>query len=337
MMRSTMHRFHRAVGHPDKRGNHNAKFMKRLFPYTGFILAIVAAGVWMSAHGPATSAGLPGCSLAAAEAESQAKPATPAEQYQTLLKEFSTASQMYWRATTDEERNKSVARAEPLPLTLLDLVENNPKDPIALDALVQVAMQEYWLNNHTSHQGWGKDSRQARAIALLLRDHLDSDKLGEACNRIHYGFRQECETFLRAVLEKSPHREVQGLACLRLAQFLLGRLDKVGLFKDQPELLGRYEVLYSKDYIEALQRQDQVKVLKEAETFYERAIEKYPDVKTPYEGTVGEAAKTELFEIRHLAVGKEAPDIEGVDQDGQQFKLSDYRGKVVLLYFWSEF
>jgi cytochrome oxidase Cu insertion factor (SCO1/SenC/PrrC family) len=44
--------------------------------------------------------------------------------------------------------------------------------------------------------------------------------------------------------------------------------------------------------------------------------------------------KAELFEMRHLAVGKEAADIEGPDQNGVRFKLSDYRGKVVLLYFW---
>jgi peroxiredoxin len=41
--------------------------------------------------------------------------------------------------------------------------------------------------------------------------------------------------------------------------------------------------------------------------------------------------------MRFLSVGREALDIEGVDQDGKQFKLSDYRGKVVLLYFWSEY
>jgi hypothetical protein len=29
-----------------------------------------------------------------------------------------------------------------------------------------------------------------------------------------------------------------------------------------------------------------------------------------------------------------APEIEGTDQDGKSFKLSDYRGKVVLLDFW---
>jgi hypothetical protein len=32
--------------------------------------------------------------------------------------------------------------------------------------------------------------------------------------------------------------------------------------------------------------------------------------------------------------GKPAPEIEGTDLDGKSFKLSDYRGKVVLLDFW---
>jgi cytochrome oxidase Cu insertion factor (SCO1/SenC/PrrC family) len=34
------------------------------------------------------------------------------------------------------------------------------------------------------------------------------------------------------------------------------------------------------------------------------------------------------------AVGKRAPEITGEDIDGKKFKLSDYRGKVVLLDFW---
>jgi len=51
--------------------------------------------------------------------------------------------------------------------------------------------------------------------------------------------------------------------------------------------------------------------------------------------TIADRAKAELFEIRHLSVGKEAQEIEGEDQDGKRFKLSDYRGKVVLLDFWS--
>jgi cytochrome oxidase Cu insertion factor (SCO1/SenC/PrrC family) len=37
-----------------------------------------------------------------------------------------------------------------------------------------------------------------------------------------------------------------------------------------------------------------------------------------------------------LRVGRPAPEIEGVDADGRRFRLSDYRGQVVLLHFWRE-
>ena len=316
--------------------------MKRLFPHARVLLAlaaIVAAVVWTGPHRPnwRTSFLAYAELLPASPNKGTNKPATPAQQYQMLQKEFSNAAYNFWQLTADEERTQLVARVEKLPLKLLELAQKNPKDPLALDALIQVVTAEYWLNTYTSHSGWGKESPQAKAITLMLRDYLESNKLGDACKRVVAGFRQECETFLRTVLEKSPHREVRGLASLQLAQFLLSRLDKVDLLKDQPESASRYELLYGKDYLEALRRQDRAKVIKEAETLYEQAIEKYGDVKIPYGGTVGETAQQELFEIRNLAVGKQALEMEGVDQDGRQFKLSDYRGKVVLLYFWSEF
>jgi hypothetical protein len=34
--------------------------------------------------------------------------------------------------------------------------------------------------------------------------------------------------------------------------------------------------------------------------------------------------------------GRGAPEIEGADADGVAFRLSDYRGKVVLLDFWND-
>jgi hypothetical protein len=36
-----------------------------------------------------------------------------------------------------------------------------------------------------------------------------------------------------------------------------------------------------------------------------------------------------------VGVGLPAPEIEGQDADGKTFKLSDYRGKVVVLDFWA--
>src|SRR5262245_13508700 len=118
-----------------------------------------------------------------------------------------------------------------------------------------------------------------------------------------YGFSKECETFLRTVLEKHPHRDVQALACLRLAQFLNGRVQRLDLLKERPDMAQRYEGLFGEDYVTALLRQDRAKALKEAEAYFERAADRYGDVKVPYGDTVGAKAKAELHEIRHLSVG----------------------------------
>ncbi len=276
--------------------------------------------------------------LATAGDARQDKPATPAEQYKALVKEFYEQTHVFsFKAKTDEERTKAVARVDDLRLRCLELAEKNPKEALALDALTQVVTLETWLENNTAHPGWGNDSAGRRAVALLLRDHLRSDKLGETCRRVHYGFRKEYETFLRTVLKENPHKEVQALACLRLAQFLNARLQRFDLIREQPELARRYERLFGKDYLAGLERQDRAEAIAEIEAFFERAAERYGDVKLPSGGTVGAQAKSELHEIRHLSVGKKAQDIEGEDQDGKRFKLSDYRGKVVLLYFWSEY
>jgi peroxiredoxin len=55
-----------------------------------------------------------------------------------------------------------------------------------------------------------------------------------------------------------------------------------------------------------------------------------PQANMPIYGTLADRA---LFEMRELVVGKPAPDIDGEDAEGQRFKLSDYRGKVVVLTF----
>ena len=41
-----------------------------------------------------------------------------------------------------------------------------------------------------------------------------------------------------------------------------------------------------------------------------------------------------MYKVSHLVVGCEAPEIEGVDHEGKKIRLSEYRGKVVLLPFW---
>lgn len=51
--------------------------------------------------------------------------------------------------------------------------------------------------------------------------------------------------------------------------------------------------------------------------------------------TIAEASHSAAYEIRNLSVGKTAPEIAGEDLDGVPLKLSDSRGKVVVLTFWA--
>jgi RNA polymerase sigma factor (sigma-70 family) len=67
---------------------------------------------------------------------------------------------------------------------------------------------------------------------------------------------------------------------------------------------------------------------KEAEGVFAMVQEKFGQV-----DGLGEKIDDILFRFRNLSTGKVAPDIEGEDTDGKKFKLSDYRGKVVL-DFW---
>jgi hypothetical protein len=287
-----------------------------------------------------------GLSVVEAGDESKDTPATPAEQYKALLKEYHDESVGFRKAKTDEERKAAVERLGKFAPRFVELAEKHPGDTSALGALLEVIRvvnsadsltQTAWEINKTAFPAGGDDHVVGRAVTLLVRDHVRSDKVGLVCERMRYGMRKEYETFLRAILRDNPNKEVQALACLALAQYLNSRLQTLDLVKNRPELARRYEGLFGKDYFNGLQRQDRDTAGKEVETLLEKAAETYGTVKLPFGGTVGERAQADLFEIRHLSVGKVAQDIEGDDQDGKRFKLSDYRGKVVLLDFWSEY
>ncbi|MBI3861504.1 MAG: redoxin domain-containing protein [Planctomycetia bacterium] len=265
-------------------------------------------------------------------------PPSPAEQFKKLKKEYELASS--GGAANDEERYKLIGRVfrerYRLSRELVALAEKYPNDPIAIEALVQAT----WYVNGTpwpvelagtDNEGW------IRALALLERDHIASEKLDSVCQRVAYGFNKEYEQFLRVVLAKSPHHDIQALACLSLAHFLTNRLQRLVLIEGDPKLTKEFSDLFGKEYLDGLRRQDRNQATREAEQLFERAEREFGDVELAEGGTIGGKVRADLYEMRHLIVGKEAPDIKGVDQDGTPFKLSDYRGSVVLLDFWQEY
>ena len=284
-------------------------------------------------------------SLPIAVEAGQADLGTPRQQYSAILKEYNPASGGLRKATTDLERKAAVERLARFPSKFVELAAKHPEDPIALTALRQAvqavgstdsAAQITWETNRADFPAGSTDGSAGRTVALVLRHHVLSEKLGPVIDRMRYGYRMEYEKCLSTVLEKNRHRDVQALTCLALAQFLQDKLRMIRLAEDRPELAECYKIVLGKDFLPALQRLGQAGLATRIESLFERAAKEYGDVKFR-SGTVGETAKSELYDIRHLGVGKVAPDIVGKDQDGKQFKLSDHRGKVVLLYFWSEF
>ncbi len=78
-------------------------------------------------------------------------------------------------------------------------------------------------------------------------------------------------------------------------------------------------------------------LIKETRKYFIDAA-KYIDVKTPDGKTsIGLKATHELNRLENipaLKVGGIAPEIDAYDLEGKRLKLSDYRGKVVMVVFW---
>jgi hypothetical protein len=239
-------------------------------------------------------------------AKPETKPATPAEQFRALAQEYDKAIQgffkEYQKAKTQAERNKLVQEKYPQPQKyagkMMDLAEKNPKDPAAVDALVWVV----------TRVGFGPEAN--KAIDRLVKDHIDSPKLGAVAASLVYSGSPNAEKLLRTILEKNTHKDVQALACLSLGQMLKRQAERQGASKANRE---KHE--------------------KEAEQLFDRVIKDFADVKYG-RGSLADTAKGELFEMRNLGIGKKAPEISGEDTEGKPFKLSDYQGKVVVLDFW---
>jgi tetratricopeptide (TPR) repeat protein len=239
-------------------------------------------------------------------------------------------------AKTDEERSK-LYEAFPKPDETIDklwaLLEKNPNDKEASLTALQ------WLLNNYGYDDKGQKGR-TRALDLLIKYHADDPKIVPILTRLIYVYSPKAEELFRTVMEKHPAKDAKGLACFNLGRYLKVVSETVQHLKESPEDGKRAEADWGKEAALKLKNADPEKLAKEAEAVLEEAAGKYGDVvlytnpSTMKKITIADQVPGELFEIRNLAVGKTAPDIVADDLDGKSFKLSDYRGKVVVLDFW---
>ena len=176
-----------------------------------------------------------------------------------------------------------------------------------------------WIQVAQISADFGKNDDAIAAADVLMKEYVESPAISELpmmLGQMSYAFGPDsCETMLRDLVKKSPHKSVQAPAVFQLAQLLMGSNDEK-----------------ANDDKEAGEKAAARKA--EGRTLFERIQSDYADVKTPWGKNYGEMASGFLFELDNLQIGKTAPDFEVTDENGVKFKLSDYRGKVVVVDFW---
>ena len=264
------------------------------------------------------------------------EPQTPEEKLAAWQKEFLEQMNKFQEAAraakTPEERTE-VMKLQPktadFVTKFMELAKENPKTPIAAKALVWVAMN-----------GRGMPAG-AEAIKTLLDDHPDAKELETVVGMIGMGMPDpNNETLLQKIIETSPHDSVKARATFSLARLLKQMTDFKERMDADPQMVEAMSRSLPKPALEYLQgigteANPLDKLNARIEGLYQSIVDNYGDVAMGNR-TMGKMAEGALFEMRYLSIGKVAPDIEGKDFDEVAFKLSDYRGKVVVLDFWGD-
>src|SRR5262245_10792187 len=243
-----------------------------------------------------------------------------------------------YKAAKEAEKRRLAETEYPEPdapaKLLLEIATKHPKDPAAYDAL-------FWVARNSPRPPNKPDTPFAKARDAIMRDFARHPQIGEFCRMLAYEeHHQPSVAFVREVYEKHPDMAARAQAGLTLASMTRRHASFAESLRKAKDTAA-WAKAYGQEYFDFLQMADPVALNKEVEVILDRLVGDKELAKVTYERgdkkrSVGEAADAELFEIRHLQPGKMAPDITGEDIDGKKFKLSDYRGKVVLLDFWGD-
>lgn len=214
----------------------------------------------------------------------------------------------------------------------LTLARSHPGQTEAVAAPAWVAGQMIFAGG-SDIEGRGDEAFRLLAAAPVLDDEaigpaiLNAEIVGRRC--------PEIEPFLRSVLARSRNRRL-----LALARFSLGRyLAEMARMPDRlaspisGEELAKF---LPKDRLNRYRALDGVKLRGEAEALLEKVVREDADIRIRAEiPPLGELAAGDLYRIRNLSPGRPAPELVGEDIDGVPIRLSDFRGKVVVLSFWA--
>lgn len=168
-------------------------------------------------------------------------------------------------------------------------------------AWLLVMVQELPPTQSTTQVAWNDRTEAIRKA--IIAHHLNSTLLTPVCMALARLADPHSLSILEKIEKSNPDPRVQGVAALGASIIIKG-------LGDDPELMRKRL------------------------TYLRKAIIESADVQIG-QTTVANLAENELYQIRFLSKGRIAPDIQSTDSAKHPIRLSDFKGKVVVLVFWS--
>lgn len=314
--------------------------MNRVLPTLGLALAMTAvAGAQETKPQenndakPKVVAAVPlmtGAAQAPALSVQETGPATPGmaafTEVNTEWRKVDNAFMAKYRTAKTPEERQEIAKTRPLAADWMkrywSVVEEHAKDPGALRAL-------YWIYTH------GRGTADAtKALEAITKDHALAADIADFLGAIAMDFTTPSRALIEMIGEKHTDAAVRAKAIWYGAnqQMNIAALvnDIEAADEKEIESLNR---AYGAETVAKYKKAGQKKFEEWAIRDLERIKREFADVPMG-KSKLGAMADDKLFLLKNLAIGCEAPEITGEDVEGVAFKLSDYRGKVVVLDFW---
>ena len=223
---------------------------------------------------------------------------------QSLNDEYRAAQREYYDAYRKQVAEAKEKGTEPIPSFSMDGVSKK------FVPQFQAAAEEYaGTDDAVPFLTWlcsaGDEEAREDALDALLSDHITSPALTGAVRTLGRMDRtlgaERVDEVLMSIVEQNPSKDVQALALHTRTTLYVGS-------RKSPTDAQKENAIVDLTRAVELAEDDEIK----------------------------SRAQGALNELTLLQVGMTAPEIIGEDLDGVEFKLSDYRGKVVLLDFWGD-
>ncbi|SKB03791.1 Peroxiredoxin [Prosthecobacter debontii] len=226
------------------------------------------------------------------------------EQIRSVIETYETKvranTQKIIDAKTEEEKAKyrgTIPSVGPYATQVLQIVEKNASEPGSATGVSWLITQAAAFPEYDA------------ALKLLGTTYAQSSGIAPAVKALEYQPLEKVEPILKTIRETNPHAEEKAAALYALGM----------------QHFRRFDAALTPEQAEASKTQAMDCFQEIVSSYSQVSIQGFP---------IADQAGRMLFEMSNLSVGSEVPEIDGKDVDGTGFKLSDFRGKHVVLMFW---